>query len=84
MSLQQAQAFIDRMKSDAMFSAAIQGASDVEKRLEIARNEGFSCSLEDIEFLFALSIEPKIQNTNLPLSYQCKGPCHTKCAAVVA
>lgn len=84
MSLQQAQAFIDKMKSDSVFSAAVLGAGDIEERMAIARNEGVPCSLEDIESLQAVCIEPQVQSSNLPLSYQCKGPCHTKCAAIVA
>ncbi len=84
MSLQQAQAFIDKMKSDRVFSKAILGAGDIGERLAIAGNEGVPCSIEDIESLQAVCIEPPVQGSNLPLSYQCKGPCHTKCAAIVA
>jgi predicted ribosomally synthesized peptide with nif11-like leader len=84
MSLQKAQAFIDKMKSDNMFSEAILGAQGIEERLALASEEGVPCSIEDIEALEAFGIESQSQNSNLPLSYQCKGPCHTKCAAVVA
>lgn len=84
MSLQQAQSFIDKMKSDNVFSKAILDAGDIEERLAIARNEGVPCSIEDIESLQAVCIEPSVQSSNLPLTYQCKGPCHTKCAAIVA
>jgi hypothetical protein len=74
MSLQHAQAFISKMKSDNMFSKAILSAGDVGERL----------SIEDIESLQTMCIDPSIPNSNLPLSYQCKGPCHSKCAAKVA
>ncbi len=84
MSLQHAQAFISKMKSDNMFSKAILSAGDVGERLSIARSAGFSCSIEDIESLQTMCIDPSIPNSNLPLSYQCKGPCHSKCAAKVA
>lgn len=84
MSLQQAQAFIGKMKSDRAFSEAILAACTVEERLIIASNEGVPCSLGDIEALQAISLDSRAQNSNLPLSFQCKGPCHTKCAAISA
>lgn len=83
MPLSQAQAFINRMKSDRIFMAAILGASDTESRLEIAKIGGFTCNLDDIKSLYASAIEPDSKKTNFAISYQCKGPCHTKCAAVV-
>lgn len=84
MSLQQAELFIGRMKTDKAFSECILGTEDVEERIAIARREGFDCSSEDIEQLQSMLIEPHAQNSNLPLSWQCKGPCHTKCSDVVA
>ncbi|ESQ15047.1 MAG: Nif11-like leader peptide family natural product precursor [Thiohalocapsa sp. PB-PSB1] len=83
MSMQQAQAFVERMKGDQAFSAAVFGASSIEERLVIARNAGTPFSPEDLEELHSRTIDPGAQGTNLPISYQCKGPCHTKCAPVI-
>lgn len=82
MSLEQARAFIGRMKSDGAFREFILAAGDVEERLAKSRTEGFDCTLEDIEALQAVCIDPQIPGSNLPLTWQCKGPCHDKCAAI--
>jgi len=80
MSLEQAKAFIDRMKSDGAFSERILAAGDVEKRLSKSKDEGFDCTMEDIKALQAVSIHPHGQKGSLPLGWQAGGPCHVKCA----
>lgn len=82
MSLEQAQAFIEKMKSDEVFRERILAAEDVGERLAKCKTEGFDCTLEDIEALQSVCIDPQIPGTNLPLTWQCQGPCHTKCAPV--
>lgn len=82
MSLEQARAFIGRMKSDEAFRGYILTSENVEERLAKSKAEGFDCTLEDIEALQAICIDPRIPEGNLPLTWQCKGPCHDKCAAI--
>ncbi len=84
MSLEQAKAFIEKMKSDKAFSESILATGSIEKKLTKCKSEGFDCTLEDFEALHVVNIDPQIQHDNLPLTWQCKGPCHTKCADVVA
>ncbi len=79
MSIQQAQAFINKMKSDNVFCEAILSARDIRERLTIARREGVPCTIKDIESLQAVYIDPQVQNSNLPLSYQASGPCWGYC-----
>ena len=48
MSEQAAQAFIERMKSDADFRAKVMAEEDVEARLALIGAEGFDCSAAEI------------------------------------
>ena len=48
MSEQAAQAFLERMKSDADFRAKVTAEEDVEARLALIVAEGFDCSAEEI------------------------------------
>lgn len=82
MSLAQAKAFVEQMKFNDVFRERILAVGDVQLRLDKCRSEGFDFSLEDIEELNAVSVNPQLPENNLPLSWQCKGPCHTKCAAI--
>lgn len=83
MSLQQAQVFIERMKSDKVFSECILKAENVEDRIAIARNEGFDCLEKDIKTLQAICIDPQRQNSKLPLSWQRGKPCNNICEGIV-
>jgi len=49
MSLEQAKALIDKMKSDALFRERVLAIEGVEPRLEFLKKEGFDCKLEDIQ-----------------------------------
>jgi predicted ribosomally synthesized peptide with nif11-like leader len=82
MSVQQAQVFIERMKSDKEFSRCILNAENVKDRIAIAKNEGFDCCKKDIETLQAACIAPQSQNGNLPLSWQAMGPCNNICRGI--
>lgn len=84
MSVQQAENFVLRMKSDPMFRSSVLSVGDVEGRIDVARRAGFDCSLDDVNMLSIVCINPKAQKDNLPLSWQCKGPCHGRCADIVA
>ena len=55
MSEQAAQAFIERMKSDADFRAKVMAEEDVEARLALIGAEGFDCSAEEIGALQELT-----------------------------
>jgi predicted ribosomally synthesized peptide with nif11-like leader len=49
MSLEQAKALIDKMKSDALFRERVLAIEGVEPRMELINKEGFDCKLDDIE-----------------------------------
>lgn len=41
---------------------------------------GFECSASDVQALQQSMLSNACHETNLPRSWQCKGPCHTKCS----
>jgi len=49
MSLEQAQQFIERMKTDEAFRTKIMAEADVEARLNLAKVEGYDCTVEEIK-----------------------------------
>ena len=49
MSIEQAQAFMEKVKNDEDLAKRLVEASDSESKLEIARQEGFEFNLEDIK-----------------------------------
>ncbi|MEI6449731.1 MAG: Nif11-like leader peptide family natural product precursor [Actinomycetes bacterium] len=51
MSVDQAKAFVERMKSDEAFSARVMAEEDVEARMALILAEGFDCSAEEIASL---------------------------------
>jgi predicted ribosomally synthesized peptide with nif11-like leader len=53
MSKKSAMSLIERMKTDALFRQRIMTVESVTARIELAREEGFDCSLEDISALRA-------------------------------
>ena len=55
MSKEAAQAFIERMKSDADFRAKVMAEEDVEARLALIGAEGFDCSAAEIGALQELT-----------------------------
>lgn len=48
MSLEQAKAFIEKMKSEEAFKERILAVEDVEERMEMIKAEGFDCTKEEI------------------------------------
>ncbi|MEI6757400.1 MAG: Nif11-like leader peptide family natural product precursor [Chlorobium sp.] len=48
MSLEQAHAFIEKMKSDAIFRESIFAIADVGERLTFINNAGFACTESEI------------------------------------
>ena len=49
MSVDQAEAFVAKMKSDAAFRERVMAVEDVTERMGLINAEGFSCSAEEIE-----------------------------------
>ena len=49
MSAEQAQAFVEKMKTDEAFCARVIAVADVAKRMEMINAEGFDCSAEEIK-----------------------------------
>lgn len=49
MSIEQAQAFIEKVKNDEDLAKRLSEAQDNESKLEIARQEGFEFELEDVK-----------------------------------
>jgi predicted ribosomally synthesized peptide with nif11-like leader len=54
MSIDQAKAAINRMKTDSAFKNRIMEISDVSKRIQFLNESGFHCTLEDINKLTKL------------------------------
>ena len=48
MSVEQAKAFIERMKTDDAFSEKVMAIDDAAGRLACIRGEGFACTAEEI------------------------------------
>ena len=51
MSQQDAQAFIERMKSDDAFHEAVIRLEEMESRIAFINREGFDCTLDEISLL---------------------------------
>jgi predicted ribosomally synthesized peptide with nif11-like leader len=83
MSLEQATALIERMKSDEALHNLIMASGSPDEKMAKWKAEGFECTVEDIKTLHAISSKAEFKKGSLPLSWQCKGPCHTKCADIV-
>ena len=83
MSLEQATALIEKMKSDKSFHASIMALTNADEKMAKWKAEGFNCTVDDIKALHAISSKADYNKGSLPLSWQCKGPCHTKCADIV-
>jgi len=49
MSVDHAEAFVAKMKSDAAFRTRVMAAEDVTERMGLINAEGFACSAEEIE-----------------------------------
>ncbi len=49
MSLDQARAFIVKMKSDVAFKERVLAIEDVAERFNLIKSEGFDCSEEEIK-----------------------------------
>ena len=48
MSVDQAKAFVEKMKSDEAFRAKVMAEEDVEARMALIGAEGFDCSVAEI------------------------------------
>ena len=48
MSLEQAQAFIERMKADEAFREKVMAIEDAAGRLAFIQSEGFECTVEEL------------------------------------
>ena len=48
MSLDQAKAFIEKMKSDAVFRESLLAIADVRERMTLINNAGFACTESEI------------------------------------
>ena len=48
MSVEQAKAFVEKMKSDDAFRDKVMAEEDVEARMELIGAEGFDCSAAEI------------------------------------
>lgn len=83
MSLEKATALIEKMKSDEAFREGILAAGDADERMAKWRAEGYDCTTEDIKNLQSGCNKTESQIGSLPLTWQCGGPCHTKCAPIV-
>jgi predicted ribosomally synthesized peptide with nif11-like leader len=83
MSLKQATALIERMKSDKAFHASIMALTSADERMAKWKSEGFDCTVEDIKALHEISSKAEFEKGSLPLSWQSGGPCHKKCAPIV-
>ena len=49
MSLDQARAFIEKMKSDEAFRERIMAMEDVTERFNLIKSEGFDCNEEEVK-----------------------------------
>ena len=52
MSMKQAKAFIEKMKTDEAFHDRIMAIEDADKRLKAIPLEGFECTTNDINLLY--------------------------------
>lgn len=49
MSVEQAKALIEKMKSDVSFRERVLAIQDVGARIELINREGFDCKVDDIQ-----------------------------------
>ncbi len=80
LSLNTARTLIDRMQTDDMFREQVMALETLEERSTHWQAAGFDCTPDEVNQLAGTS-EREERPENLPLSWACKGPCHTKCAA---
>lgn len=82
MSRIHASALIERMKADEEFSRSILTITDPQQRVVEWQRAGFDCTIQDVEDLHVICANSDAQLGSLPLTWQCKGPCHTKCTDI--
>lgn len=51
MSIEQAKAFIERMKTDSTFRERVMGSENFAARMSLVNSEGFKCTAEEIKQL---------------------------------
>ncbi|WP_294344179.1 Nif11-like leader peptide family RiPP precursor [Prosthecochloris sp.] len=57
MSLDQAKAAINKIKTDSSFRDQVMSIVDVSKRIEHLNKAGFQCTLEELDQLIALDLD---------------------------
>ncbi len=62
MSLDQAKAFIEKMKSDKAFREKVLAIEDVAGRLQLINSEGFTCTNEEIKAVSAELSDEDLDN----------------------
>jgi len=60
MSMEQARRFIERIKTDEAFRKKLAAVEDVAERMNMAREEGYDCTAEEIE-----KISMELEDTDL-------------------
>jgi len=76
MSVEQAKAFIEKMKTDVAFRKRVLSIEDVDKRITFINKEGFICNMEEIK---QVQRELKVEefDTN---ARGCAPKCPARCA----
>ncbi len=79
MSLDQARAFVEKMKSDVAFKERVLAIEDVDARLSCIQSEGFDCSESEIKEVAGelndeeldLAVGGVVKHIFWGMSYQC-------------
>ena len=79
MSIENAKRLVGDLQLDE--SLALQVLSQPKSlREETWQRLGFDCTESDVEAYHTLMTQHNCSETSLPKTWQCGGPCHTKCA----
>jgi predicted ribosomally synthesized peptide with nif11-like leader len=57
MSLDQAKAAINHLRTDNVFKEKIMAIHDVSKRIQLINESGFHCTIEDFNHLIKIDVE---------------------------
>lgn len=80
MSIENAKQLVRALQSDKSLAMLVLSQPKAQRE-EAWRGFGFDCSESDVAAFHASMTQHECSETNMPKSWQCKGPCHTKCAA---
>jgi len=84
MALNEANALMERMKSDYSFRTSILNSNSIEDRLTKCKEEGFDVTKKDFLVLSNSNSNDKSETLdNLANTWSSGGPCHRKCAPIV-